>query len=146
MILIPTFWHWLVLACVFLVIEIAAPSAFFLWLTLAAATSALLAFIVPDLSWQIQYTLFAVFCVLSLFAWRRFAKDGTVAETDQPTLNQGNQRYVGRTLVLSEAIVNGLGKVTVEDSQWKVSGADADLGSSVKVVDVDGSILKVEPI
>lgn len=143
--LIPTYWHWLALACLFLVIEITVPMAFFLWLSFAAAASAIVAFLVPDLSWQVQYLLFAAFCIISILAWHRFAKDGDVSETDQPTLNQRNQGYLGRTLVLSQAIVNGIGKVKVDDSQWKVHGSDAAVGSRVKVVSVDGSILHVEP-
>lgn len=141
----PTFWHWLVLACVFLVIEIVVPIAFFLWLTLAAVVSAAVAFFFPDLGWQVQYVLFAVFCILSLVTWRRFSNEGHVSETDQPNLNQRTQRYLGRTLTLSEAIVNGVGKVKVDDSQWKVNGQDAAKGSRVKVIDVDGIVLKVEP-
>jgi membrane protein implicated in regulation of membrane protease activity len=140
----PTYWHWLMLACVFLVVEIAAPSAFFLWLCIAAVASAAVGFMAPDISWQAQYIIFAVFCVLSLVAWKKFTKEGSVSETDQPTLNQANRRYIGRTLVLSQAIVNGLGKVTVDDSQWQVRGVDADVGSRVKVLDVIGSVLQVE--
>lgn len=142
--LIPTYWHWLFLACLFLVLELVIPSAFFLWLTLAAITSALVAFIAADLGWQLQYVLFAIFCVLSLVAWRRFASDGDVIETDQPHLNHRSGGYVGRTLVLSEAIVNGVGKVKVDDSQWKVTGEDAEVGTRVKIISADGSILQVE--
>jgi membrane protein implicated in regulation of membrane protease activity len=140
----PTYWHWLMLACVFLIVEIAAPSAFFLWLCLAAVGSAAVSFIAPEMAWQSQYILFAVFCVLSLIAWKKFSKEGSVSETDQPTLNQANQRYVGRTLVLSQAIVNGIGKVTVDDSQWQVSGVDSEVGRKVKVNAVEGSVLQVE--
>jgi len=138
----PTFWHWLVLACVLLGIEILAPGAFFLWLSIAAATSAFIAFLVPTLSWAIQYTLFAIFCVVSLILWKRFARVDT--ETDQPQLNQRNQQYVGRTIALSEAIQNGVGKVRIDDSLWKVSGTDAAVGTQVKVIGVDGSTLLVE--
>lgn len=141
----PTYWHWLVLACLFLVIEIAAPMTFFLWLALAAVASAAVAFLAPDLGWQTQYVLFAAFCILSLFAWRRFSKEGDVSETDQPNLNRRTQRYLGRTLTLSEPIVNGIGKVKVDDSQWKVAGADAAKGAQVKVVSIEGSVLQVEP-
>ena len=56
------------------------------------------------------------------------------------------QRYLGRTLTLSEPIVNGIGKVKVDDSQWKVAGADAAKGTQVKVVSVEGSILQVESV
>lgn len=141
----PTFWHWLVLGCIFLGLEIITPGAFFLWLSLAAVASAILQFLAPDLGWAIQFVAFSVFCVVSLIAWKRFAKDTKDIETDQPNLNQRGQAYKGRTLIVSHAIENGIGKVIVDDSQWKVTGADAPVGSKVKVVDVNGSVFSVEP-
>lgn len=142
----PTYWHWLALACALLVIEIAVPIAFFLWLSIAAACTALVAYLLPDLSWQLQALLFSALCIVSMFAWHRFAKDSKPSNTDQPNLNQRYQGYIGRTLILSQAIVNGVGKVRVEDSQWQVRGTDADVGSQVKVIAVEGSYLLVEPI
>jgi len=142
----PTFWHWLTLACVFYGLEILAPGVFFLWLGFAATASGLLKLMLPDMGWMPQYVLFSIFSVVSLILWKKFATKGKPEDTDQPNLNQRNQRYLGRTLILTEPIVNGFGKVVVEDSQWKVSGADAEAGASVKVVEVEGSIFRVEPI
>ena len=140
----PTYWHWLILACIFIGFEIVTPGAFFLWLGLAAGASALVEFVFPNISGLVQYALFAAFCIISLFLWKRFGKSTTDVETDQPQLNQRNQQYVGRTIALSEAIESGVGMVRIDDSQWKVSGADAPSGSMVKVTHVDGSILHVE--
>lgn len=141
----PTFWHWLVLGCIFLGLEIVVPGAFFLWLSFAAGASAILKFILPDLGWAAQFVAFSAFCIISLFAWKRFAKDSQEIETDQPTLNQRGQAYKGRVLVVSQAIVNGVGKVRVDDSQWKVVGDDAPIGTKVKVIEVNGSIFSVVP-
>ena len=140
----PTFWHWLILACVFIGLEIVAPGAFFLWLGLAAGATALVEFVFPNISGLVQYALFAAFCIISLVLWKRFGKATTDVATDQPQLNQRNQQYVGRTVALSAAIENGIGMVRIDDSQWKVSGADAPEGSKVKVTHVEGSILHVE--
>jgi len=142
----PTYWHWLILACALLGLEILVPGAFFLWLGLAALASAILHFFLPSIGPEVQYAMFAVFCILSLFGWKKFTKEASLDKTDKPTLNQRNQQYLGRTLVLSEAIVNGFGKVTVDDSKWKVTGNDMAAGSKVKVTHVDGSILRVEAI
>jgi len=138
----PTFWHWLILACAFLGLEILVPGAFFLWLGLAALASFIVKLIIPGLSWEIQYALFALFSVISLFAWKRFAKMDK--PSDQPALNQRNQQLVGRTLILSEAIENGIGRVIADDSQWKVTGPDAPQNSKVKVIAAEGNLLRIE--
>ena len=64
--------------------------------------------------------------------------------SDQPNLNRRGQQYVGRTFTLDEPIVNGLGKIHVDDSTWKIEGNDCPAGTKVKVTGVDGVILKVE--
>jgi len=140
----PTFWHWLILACVFMGLEILAPGVFFLWLGFAAIASAIVHFLLPGIGPEVQYALFGVFSILSLVGWKKFAKNSMEEETDQPALNQRNQKYLGRTLVLSEAIENGFGKVKVDDSQWRVTGDDAAVGTKVVVTQVNGAILEVE--
>jgi membrane protein implicated in regulation of membrane protease activity len=46
---------------------------------------------------------------------------------------------------LSEAIVNGTGKIHVDDTMWKVDGADLPEGTQVRVTGVAGTVLTVEP-
>ncbi|MCK4710234.1 MAG: NfeD family protein, partial [Gammaproteobacteria bacterium] len=64
--------------------------------------------------------------------------------SDHPTLNRRGEQYVGRTFTLDEPIVNGMGKIRVDDSTWKISGNDCDSGSKVKVTGIEGTIFKVE--
>ena len=137
------YWHWLILGGVLLTLEMFAPGAFMLWLGFAAGASAIVALIFPGLSWEVQILLFSVFCLLSLFAWKKMG--GTREKpTDQPNLNRRGQQYVGRTFNLVDAIENGVGKVVVDDSQWKVMGDDAPVGTKVKVTGTDGTILLIE--
>jgi membrane protein implicated in regulation of membrane protease activity len=65
-------------------------------------------------------------------------------QTDEPTLNRRGEQYVGRVFTLEEAIVNGVGKIKVDDSIWKVMGEDMDDGGKVKVIGIDGTVFKVE--
>ena len=55
-------------------------------------------------------------------------------------------QYIGRVFTLEEAIINGRGKVRVDDTLWRVEGADLPLGHKVKVVSVDGVVFKVEGV
>jgi len=64
--------------------------------------------------------------------------------TDEPALNRRGEQYIGRSFTLTEPIVNGEGKIKVDDSIWKISGADMEAGASVCVIALEGSILKVE--
>jgi membrane protein implicated in regulation of membrane protease activity len=51
---------------------------------------------------------------------------------------------VGRTFTLEHPIVNGVGKVVVDDSTWRVKGPDLPAGSKVRVADIDSVIFVVE--
>ena len=141
----PTYWHWLILGFICFGLELFAPGAFFLWLGFAAIASAALSLLMPDLNWAIQYFIFGVFSVASLVMWKQLSKKSEAEETDQPYLNQRSKAFLGRVVVLSEPIVNGYGKVIINDSHWKVTGPDAAVGSKVRVTTVDGSLLHVVP-
>ena len=67
-------------------------------------------------------------------------------ESDKPNLNRRGAQYVGRTFTLSEPITNGFGKIRVDDSTWKVEGSDSPAGAQIRVVGVDGVVLKVERV
>lgn len=136
-------WGWWILALLLVIIEVFAPSTFFLWLGISAGIIGGVIFIYPDISWEMQWTLFAVISIVSVVA-SRFILQKKPQETDNPTLNKRGAQYIGRDFQLSEAIVNGRGKIHVDDSHWVVEGADAEVGSTVTVIGVDGTRLMVE--
>lgn len=138
-----TYWHWWILGLVLIVLEIFAPGAFFLWMGISAGVVGVVAFIAPDLGWEYQFMIFAIFSIISIALWKRFVKTGSEA-SDHPTLNRRGEQYVGRTFTLQEPIVNGMGKIKVDDSTWKISGDDCEAGTRVKVTGIDGTIFKVD--
>jgi membrane protein implicated in regulation of membrane protease activity len=60
------------------------------------------------------------------------------------SVNRRGERYLGRKFTVESPIVNGRGAIKVDDGVWRASGPDMPAGRQVKVVGVDGSILKVE--
>jgi len=135
-------WTWWVIAGIFLLIELMLPGVFFMWLGLAAALIGLID-IFADLAWQIEIALFAVFSVLLVLFVRPRVK---FAEGETNNLNRRMDDYVGRSYVLDEPIVNGRGKVRIDDTLWTVSGTDRGKGEWVKVTAVDGTRLIVEAV
>ena len=138
------FWHWWVAAIVLLGIEIFAPGFWFLWMAVAAGIVGTILLVIPETTWQWQVLLFAVLSVTSLIAWRAYQRRHPTV-SDEPNLNRRGAQYVGRVFTLDEAIVNGTGKIRVDDTTWKVSGADRPLGAKLRVTGVAGTVLTVEP-
>ncbi len=139
------FWHWWIAAALLVILEMLAPTAFFLWMGISAGIVGILLLIAPAISWEMQLFVFTVLSVISVVAWRVYLKNNPI-QTDAPTLNRRGQQYVGRVFTLTEAIVNGVGKIKVDDTLWKVNGKDAPVGKGVRVVKVDGAILQVETV
>jgi membrane protein implicated in regulation of membrane protease activity len=138
-------WSWWILAIALLVLEAFAPGTFFLWMGIAAGVVGVLLLLMPGMGWEYQIVVFATLSVASIVIWRQYFRKHPV-QTDQPALNRRGQQYVGRTFTLSEPIVNGLGKIHVDDTTWRIRGNDCEAGSRIKVVGVDGVLLKVEPV
>lgn len=136
------YWHWWILAAVLIILEVFAPGAFFLWLGLAAGVVGGIAYLIPGMGWEYQVLAFSVLSVISIIIWRKFFKQNA-SDTDQPTLNRRAEQYVGRVFTLDEAIVDGMGKIRVDDSTWKIHGDDCPVGTQVKVTGTNGIILEV---
>lgn len=137
------FWHWWILAGLLLILELTAPAFFFLWLGIAAAAVGLILLVFPNIPIETQLVLFGIASIVAVLAWRKY-RESRPLTTDQPNLNRRGHQYINRVFSLDSAIVNGVGKVTVDDSTWKVKGPDLPAGTPVKVTGVDGTVFTVE--
>jgi membrane protein implicated in regulation of membrane protease activity len=136
------FWHWWIIAGLLLILELILPSFFFLWLGIAAAATGFVLLVLPSMPMEMQLVIFSVASVIAVLAWRKYRETRPV-ESDQPNLNRRGQQYVGRVFTLDRPIENGVGKVEVDDSTWRVKGPDLPAGTHVKVTGVDGVVFVV---
>jgi membrane protein implicated in regulation of membrane protease activity len=135
-------WEWLTLAAVLLGLEVLAPGALFIWLSLSALAMAGLVLLFDGIDWRWQAIIYSALALFVTFLGRSWLRRSS-GPTDEPYLNQRNRQYIGRVLTLTEPIVNGHGRVRVDDTTWKVRGEDLPAGAQIRVVDVDGSVLLV---
>jgi membrane protein implicated in regulation of membrane protease activity len=137
------FWHWLILALVLAGIEMLTPGFFAIWLGGAALITGLIVLVISSMSWEAQLILFAILAVVSVLAWYKLGRRILIA-TDDATLNRRGDSLVGRTGDLIEPIVNGRGRVKIDDSTGRAEATDAPLGTRMVVTGVQGAILKVD--
>jgi hypothetical protein len=137
------FWHWWVFAAILLGLEMLSPAAFFLWLSVGAAVVGGLLYLFPGIGWEWQLLIFSVLSVISIVLWRMRLRSHPTP-TERPTLNRRGEQYTGRLFTLDQPIVNGEGKLHVDDTMWAVTGPDCPAGSRVRVTGVDGVRLKLE--
>ena len=135
-------WNWLILAVCLFILETMVPGVHFLWFGMAAVVVGILAAL-TGMPWQLQIVAFGVLSVAAVFLVRRYL-GSNVAKTDMPDLNERGRQYIGRSLVVEDAIQNGRGKVRVGDTLWQAKGPDTPAGARVMVTGAEGTVLVVE--
>ncbi|MDB6097075.1 MAG: nodulation efficiency family protein [Francisellaceae bacterium] len=138
-------WHWLGLAALLFITEMLVSTSFFLVLLGSAALIlSIVSACFPSMNGITQLLLFAFESIGVVIIWRFYLKLKPHTK-NKLMLNQRARRYVGKILVLEEAIINGQGKVKIEDSIWTVSGEDLPKGAKVEIIGCEGMILKIKP-
>ncbi|MDM8547113.1 NfeD family protein [Candidatus Venteria ishoeyi] len=137
-----TFWHWWTIALLCLALEAFLPGALFLGIAVAASLVGLLLVFIP-LSIQFQLLLLSLFAIASMVLGRLYLYKNPI-QSEQPLLNQRQAQFIGRVCKLEKAIINGRGRVKLDDSFWRVRGEDLPVDTVVKITGIQDTDLVVE--
>ena len=137
-------WLWLLAAIALGIAELIAPGVFLIWLAAAAAATGLLT-LAFGIDLPFQFAVFALLAIAAVYSGRRWYLANPMPSAD-PMLNDRAARLVGRTVVVTQAIENGEGRVRVGDGVWSCRGLVAPEGARVRITGADGSCLRVEPV
>jgi membrane protein implicated in regulation of membrane protease activity len=140
------YWHWIVLGLVLFVLEMLMPGFVLMWFGVGALLVGGLLFIFADMMWQWQFIIFSVFSLASVIAWKYWSRNNPDDDPEQGVLNQRGRALIGRETLLIESIVNGVGRIQLDDTFWRVNGDDMENGKLIRIIDVDGATLKVESV
>ena len=141
------FWSWLVVALVLMALETIVPGVHFLWFGLAAFIVGLLVAVAGALGagetfpFDAQLVVFALIAVATVFGVNRMT--GASPSDHHPDINAPGSQFIGRIIVVEDAIKGGRGKVRAGDSVWLAEGEDAPAGTRVLVTGVNGTALVV---
>jgi membrane protein implicated in regulation of membrane protease activity len=134
-------WNWLIAGVVLLGLEVFVPGNVFVWFGVAAIITGAVAWLAA-LGWQIDLIVFVVLSVVLVLVGRRLFGRGN-DPGEQPFLNDRTHRIVGSVYVLGEPIIDGKGRVKIDDTRWRITGPDMPSGSRVRVIGADGPVLTV---
>lgn len=136
-------WGWLTLAGIFAILEILLPGAVMMWLAGAALATAIHSFAF-SLGTSGQLFAFAGWTIVALLLSRR-VKARRPIQSSNETLNRRGEQLVGERAIVVQPIGGGRGRVRLGDSEWMAYGPDAPVGARVRVIGINGSVLRVEP-
>lgn len=140
----PGLW-WLAAAVALGFAELLVPGVFLVFLALAAAITGVATLALPGLSPEAQLGAFAVWSAVTVLIGKRWYRDYPV-ETSDPMLNDRVARLIGTTVVVTQAIENGRGRVRVADGEWPARGPDAAAGVRARITGAAEGHLIVEPL
>lgn len=135
-------WAWLALGLVLAVGEMTIPGVFLIWMAGAAVITGLVTWLLP-ISFALQVVLFAVLSVGAVFMGRNWLRANPILPAD-PLMNDRGARAIGETVVVTQVIEGGEGRVKLGDSEWIAKGPDAEPGTRMRVAAHNGSVLMVE--
>lgn len=137
-------WLWLIGGVLLLIAELIAPGFFLVFIGGAAIATGLAAMVLP-LGIALQLGLFALLAFLAVRIGGRRAYSMRFDYSADPLLNDRAKRLLGKIVVATQPVDAHNGRVRVGDSEWSARGGPALPGDRVRIVDVDGNCLKVEP-
>ena len=137
-------WLWTIGGVVLLIAEVIAPGFSLLFIGVAALLTGILA-LVLGFGLVPQLAVFALLAYLSVhFGGKRFYAARYDYSADR-LINDPAARLLGRIVVVVQPVDSHGGRVKLGDSEWSARGARAAIGDRVRIVDVEGNCLKVEP-
>lgn len=135
-------YAWLAVGLLLAIGEMGIPGVFLIWLAGAALVTGLATFALP-LAGSEQVVLFAILAFGSVMAGREWIRRHPVESAD-PQLNDRGGRMTGQTVIVTEEIAGGEGRVRHGDSEWLAKGPDAVIGTRMRVAGHEGTVLVVE--
>jgi len=139
-------WHWIVLGIVLMLLELAVPAFFLMWFGLGAVIVGLLMLVFPDMSMAYQVIAWTTSSILLIWLWFKVFRPNM--HKTRAGLSKG--MFIGEVALVTRDIrpyEKGqirFQKPILGDEVWD-SMADEEIkaGERVKVLEVEGNILKV---
>ena len=120
------------------------PGGSVLWIGIGFMIFAGAAIVAPDASWPYLGAGFLVIAVGNLIRLKYLSGDFIPNRGSYDVAGSNKGKHVGKLATVSKAIRGGFGMVTIKNDPWRVRcDEDIPAGAKVKIVGVDGELLKV---
>ena len=134
-------WSWIVAGIVLLALEVVGAGGILLWMGVAGIVTGLIVLIRP-IDWPLQWLVFGVLSLVAIVLWLRWQR-GRKQQSDRPYLNRRADRFTGQVAMLEEPIVDGFGRLVLDDTVWRVAGPNLPAGQRVRITGNNGAVLNV---
>ena len=139
-------WHWVVLGIALVLLELAVPAFFLVWFGLGALIVGVVLLAIPSLSFAWQILIWIVFSLAFIWMWFKVFKPGFY----KTRAGMSKGAVIGEIgLVIRDIRPFEKGQIRFQkpmlgDEVWEaIADEEIKAGERVRVLDVEGNILKV---
>lgn len=139
-------WHWIVFGIALLIWDMSMGTFFILGLGVAAIIVGVLDRVL-DISFTAELSIWIVLSIFAIAAWFKWFRENPVTDS-----GQSNYRLDTLGIVMEDIQPHSRGKVTFDtpvlgNTSWHaISKVDIDKGTRVKIVQINGQLIEVEPL
>ncbi len=133
-------WLWLTTGLILCAAEMFVPGIFLLWFGLAAIATGAIELVV-ELSAAIALIIFALLSIAFALIGRKIY--GPMGKSIESMPGHRAAALIGREFILDQPITQGFGRIRVDDTVWRVRGADQPSGAKVRVKQVEDEVLLI---
>ena len=139
-------WHWIIFGIALLIWDMSMGTFFILGLGVAAIIVGILDTFLGT-SFTVELTIWMILSILVIAVWFKWFREEPVTDS-----GQSNYRLDTLGVVMEDIQPHSRGKVTFDtpvlgNTSWHaISKVDIDKGTRVKIVQINGQLIEVEPL
>ena len=139
-------WHWIVFGILLLILEMSTGTFFMLGLGVAAIVVGILDALFIT-SFTVELTVWMILSILAIMAWFKWFRENPITDS-----GQSNYRLDTLGMVVEDIQPHSRGKVTFDtpvlgNTSWHAtSKVDIDKNTRIKIVEINGQLIQVEPV
>jgi len=139
-------WHWIVFGVALLILDMSMGTFFILGLGVSAIIVGVIDALV-DTSFTVELTMWMILSILAITAWFKWFRENPITDS-----GQSNYRLDTLGIVMEDIQPHSRGKVTFDtpvlgNTSWHATAkVDLDKGTRVKIVQINGQLIEVEPL
>lgn len=139
-------WHWIVFGITLLIVDMSMGTFFILGLGVSAIIVGILDTFI-DTTFTVELSIWMILSILVIAGWFKWFRENPVTDS-----GQSNYRLDTLGIVMEDIQPHSRGKVTFDtpvlgNSSWHATAkVDIDKGTRVKIVQINGQLIEVEPL
>jgi membrane protein implicated in regulation of membrane protease activity len=139
--------YWVVGGFLLMALEMFVPGIFLLWIGLAGVIVGGLSYGFDAFPLWGQLVAFGGFSLGLAFLGPLINTSKVHEDPNSLSLNQKGKSLMGKEFILDVDLMQGKGHATIENSKWLVTcSEDLMKGTKVRIMNIDGIILKIEKV